>query len=388
MIHSASSVSDAERCLRKWAFPRLDKVPKIPNAKAALGSEVHGMIERYLRFGEPLDLSTKAGQIAMAGAHHWPDPQTPGLEIERAFSITIDGVTFRGFKDLSWPGVVADHKTTSDLRYAIQAEIPPEGPQEGTTYLVTDVQATLYGFEEIRRGSDEVDLRWIYYRTQDAPRSHLVRKVIRLDMIEDRVGRTVETARALDVYAESGARALDLPPSPNACGDYGGCPFYERCKPTLTNSQKLRARMNVQEMLSQAKQNVNPPRETGAAAPKTDKPPTGVDIPEGFVWFRGADGWAITPENLIDEKDPTGELRYPPKPKAPEPEPPPAAETKAEEPAPKAQRGRKPKDTESIARADQVQTATDAILERIAHRATNADGVELLQLAQAVQALR
>jgi len=61
---SASQISTAELCLRKWAYKKLDGLSDPPGAAAALGSAVHKQIELYLRSGQPIDLSHDAGRIA------------------------------------------------------------------------------------------------------------------------------------------------------------------------------------------------------------------------------------------------------------------------------------------------------------------------------------
>lgn len=302
-VCSASQVRTAEDCLRKWGFDKLDRVPRIPHASAALGSAVHAQLEAYLRDGVPLDLLTLPGRIAMAGVHLLPKP--PFL-VEHPLDFSLDGVPFVGFVDVLSPGVVHDHKTTGDLRWCLT-----------TDELQGDTQGTLYAHAT---RSDE--LHWIYYRTREPHRALDVRAKVDKMRSDDRLAATARTARTLRTIAEDPPPlgAIELPPNPDACDRYGGCPHKGvRCQGDFTDQERLRAFMSTASLLDSLEQRINPPAvpppAAAPAAPVSDEPPlltNGTrDLPPGLFWYRGATGWAAAPDKMRAHLDPDGTKSWP-----------------------------------------------------------------------------
>lgn len=243
--YSATQVDTYDLCARKWAFDKIDGIDSPPNASAALGLEIHGQLERYERDGIQLDLTTKAGEIAMTGLHFLPPPGTPGMVVEGSFMLSAWGHRYKGLKDLSLPpGVlpppllwvpgdplptywdfdpsiptVIDHKSTSDFKWAKTRENLPD-----------NVQAAIYGAEAmIRYGTDRARLRWVYYRTKKPYKAKAVQIVVTRDQIEKTLIRIKTLSDEMTVIRQSGLKALDLPPNAKACSMFGGCAFQDRC---------------------------------------------------------------------------------------------------------------------------------------------------------------
>ncbi len=265
--YSPSTVEAFERCPRRWAWRKLEGV-KTDKAHLAFGREVHDALKDWLRRGI-LDPISKAGRVAAQGIWVLPPPQTEGLRVEEWFGVKIGGELFRGIKDLEEldrvPPRVTDHKTTKDLYWA-------KSPED----LVTDLQACLYAADAmISTGQGRCELRWIYYSTVGAPRSVVVvsRIVSRAD-IEPTLARAVRAAKKMTRLRLLGARALDMPPNPDSCGDFGGCEYREHCGEVTVSVQTLD---DFLASLETRPQPINPPphEETKtdvAPAPVPEKP--------------------------------------------------------------------------------------------------------------------
>lgn len=253
-------------CARKWAFQRLDGVPKPSSPGAALGTRCHELWAEYLKNGTPFDLSTPEGRICHATQHLLPAPGTCD-GVEEPFRFEWEGVTWAGVKDAEYDGdvlpVVLDHKTTSDFRYA----------KRDRSLLLGHPQAPLYGLEACELYAAVcVELAWNYVRhgvtfaKDQAPGPHgyaikragkpvaldpPVRIVVSRAEAEDALGRHVPTAkRMLAVIAAPPAPVVDengvasiaraLEPNPDACDAFGGCPYRSQCGLT---PQDMAARM-------------------------------------------------------------------------------------------------------------------------------------------------
>lgn len=252
-VFSPSQVETYLSCARKWAWSRIAKIPKAENESAQLGGEVHKQLENYLA-GKPLDFTHPkgAGYIAAAGVHFLPEPNSPGMAIEKEFRFTSPrtGFVWNGRKDLElddsatipdieggYPAVL-DHKSTSNLRWAKTEED-----------LRWDVQANVYAHALMqKRGADAVDLVWVYYQTKGArssKRTHL--RVFKdhaqraFDLIEDIATDMAKHLDAADGQQDLHAFVNSLNPTPTACGAYGGCPYQHVCKLTI---EQRRPRMS------------------------------------------------------------------------------------------------------------------------------------------------
>ncbi|HXB28081.1 MAG TPA: PD-(D/E)XK nuclease family protein [Gemmatimonadaceae bacterium] len=265
---SASQIQTFTECQRKWAWRVLDGVEEPPNKAAELGGQVHAELEKYLR-GESIDFTTELGYIAASGLQHLPAPGTPGLLIEQEFHFEgPSGHTYLGYKDLEEPGIVTDHKTTSDLRW-----------QKTEDELRLDIQATLYAVDYFRKHPEEphVGLRWVYYQTKNTRKSAVTHIRVSQAEVWQRFLAIEQIAEQMDAATqpkENGepVRALDLPPNINHCSAYGGCPHQGRCN--LSPFDKMRSHVEQNKLTALLKNKTN-----GAAQPAPGAAPAAAPAP-------------------------------------------------------------------------------------------------------------
>jgi len=248
---SASQVQTFLDCARKWSWRYVEGIEEPPSPAAERGRAVHAVLEGYLS-GGAIDFTTELGYIAAAGLEHLPKPSTPGLRIEEEFHFEgPSGHTYLGYKDLEQPelGIIYDHKTISDLRWA-------KTEQE----LENDIQATLYATDYFRQHPEhsDVELRWVYYQTKNTRKSTVVRVRVNQTDTWQRFLEIERTAAAMEVA--STLRALDLPPNIRHCDAYGGCPHQGRCN--LSPLDKMRSHVEQNKLVQLLKIKNN-----GAAAP-------------------------------------------------------------------------------------------------------------------------
>ncbi len=282
-LYSPSQIATYRECARKWAFGTIAKIRAPPNQSAALGTETHWQLETYLNGGQ-LDYTKESGYIAASGVHHLPTPPLSKLNLESRFKFQspMTGFWYHGIRDVFLPQgtlsqymdpLVIDHKTTSSLKWA-------KTPED----LLTDVQAMVYAYSAM---STSVRLRWVYYQTKGARKSLPVEVIVSRDHVVEQFSKieltTAEMQHILDVVATEPARGLDLlkslPPSPEACESFGGCPYRHICnlspsdrlasifsKPTPTQEHT----MSVQSLIERLKNK-------GAAVVEVENPGTSLE---------------------------------------------------------------------------------------------------------------
>lgn len=237
-VFSASQVSTAMLCLRKWGFYALEGIVSPQSPAAELGSKVHGVLENWLKNGQAPDLGSEEGKIATAGLSFLPPPGK--ADIEQHFLIRTPIAEYQGYKDATWweekRRIVCDHKTTGDFKWAKTEDD-----------LRTDIQAALYAADEMSKHNlQEVELRWIYYRTKGANQAKRVSLVIHKEQVEKNFDVIDAMAKVMLEAHRSGKKALDLPPTVTACGAFGGCPHIERCN--LQSKDIMRSIMAQQSL--------------------------------------------------------------------------------------------------------------------------------------------
>ena len=313
---SPSQIEAYRTCPRKWAWKYIERIEAPPNPYAAFGLAVHFQIERYLIEGVPFDLTTDAGECAMAGIHLIPRPGTPGMSVEQPWFMSGWGHLFHGKKDIQIDRVVGtnilspdntlnesalvdplhgqrvpiiiDHKTTGDLNagWNLTPDTLPKNPQ-----------AVLYAADAmLKLGTQAVDLRWNYYRRRRPFKAKPVDVRVYRETLEPALADIKNTADEMALIKLSGTRAKDLPPNPDACGAYGGCPFVRHCD--LSPHEALIGIMTqmdknafVEEMRRKANignpQAVNPPPVGAipmgqpAPQPQNGQPPQNWGPPQG-----------------------------------------------------------------------------------------------------------
>ena len=233
-VSASQIISFHEECKRKWAWKSIAGVSVPQHPSAALGEEVHAQLEKWLATGG-MDFTKESAYIAAAGLHHLPKPQTPGMSLESEFHfVAPSGHSYSGRIDLivapqpgQHIGLVTDHKSRSDLKWAGTAES-----------LRQDIQANLYAVEYFRRFPDEetVEARWVYYQTRKSKKSlntsieisqrEAWEQFQRIEGITAVMAEIYENSKAIE---DKSKVVLSLEPNPDMCSAYGGCPHQGRC---------------------------------------------------------------------------------------------------------------------------------------------------------------
>lgn len=251
-LTSASQIETFEACARKGALKYVARVETKQNASAALGTEIDDeQLQPFLREGRALDQTKLSGKIAHSILEWLPPAGSCGDggigQVQRHFTIPspnwVDGVHcglgYQGYTDL-WlpngggvvlpagvpptvdgfvPPIVADFKSTKNFKWAKTADA-----------LKTDVQAVTYAFwtmYETRK--PVVDLVWLYMRTEGArqgKRVHL--RVHASDVAKAFVGID-DRARVVHALKKSITDPMLVPPNPEHCEAFGGCPYRDKC---------------------------------------------------------------------------------------------------------------------------------------------------------------
>ncbi len=245
LLMSASSTSLHEECLRKFAFRYICKIESPTTASQALGKDVDdNKLQPWLKSGIKIETESVAGQIAAAGLELLPPPKYPGLEVQKRFIMPSPSGLFswQGYIDLWLPKrglpnfgllsdtvpIVVDFKTTKSWEWVKASED-----------LAVDPQAQLYAMYALwSTRQPEVDLVWTYFKTKPpykarrshyrATASHVAEQFLRLEDIARRAVALRQRGEGLEGQAAMNF-ALALPPSPEACDNFGGCPHRHLC---------------------------------------------------------------------------------------------------------------------------------------------------------------
>ncbi len=235
MIFSASRIGTWIACNRKAAWQYFAGYGSPETKAMALGTAVHAVLEASvpaLTRGEAceIDRTTEIGAIAAEIVPHIPTAAIgAGTRFEQEF-IVQGRHTWRGFIDLSAPGIVVDFKTTSDMRYMRTVE-----------ELATDPQAALYAEQAFRAYPelDQVVECWIYTRTRGARKAQVVETVVdraathaMFEVFESFADEMQAAANAAPPKSDPVALhkyILTVHGNEDRCNDYGGCPHKARC---------------------------------------------------------------------------------------------------------------------------------------------------------------
>lgn len=221
-MHSPSALRDLDLCPRKYAWDKIDKVPRTSNRFGLFGTKVHNHVEAYYTRGIMPPITEPEGNCAIVLLSHLPAPQ-PGIRIEHHHE---DG-RYHGYVDLTLGTTVYDHKTCGSFQFALSTET-----------IVSDLQACLYAhFLLLETGSPTVTLHWNYVTRDRKPRVLPVVREVTRDDIAPTLNRARRLAFEADVILKAQTKALDLPPNPAACDLYGGCVHRERCTDISASSR-------------------------------------------------------------------------------------------------------------------------------------------------------
>lgn len=338
------------------------KAKKVYNSKfrPALGKECHARLESYYQGGN-VDWYDRVGAIVLPGLEYLPHPDVCAkVEAEGEIEIVVDGVSFKGFRDLlvqigaeRWTSagitfdvgewLLVDHKTTFTFDYFDREKTlrTVKTPEQ----LRADPQANLYAYDVMRRlGLKTLRCRWLYYRTEDAPKALPVDFEIIWESASAIVAELVTEAKRLTEYVLA---ALDKPDAVRtlleglernafSCGDFGGCEHHSEneqggdCTPPSISPGALLVQLRTKQKARAAL----PPKPKTERARKAghmgfrNKPSTSAPAAEE----QAADGQieeVVEAEDIVEAESAGDDEK-------------PSDEAPAPAPAPKAKPGRKP----------------------------------------------
>lgn len=237
---SPSQIATFNECNRKWFFQSVLRVPRNQHPSAAKGEKVHKILEGYLETGILTAPETFEGPelsaIAESGLVHLPKPAhfkistEPNWSFERQtkgeLALTVPTILYNGRKDFTYDAAdgiwtVGDHKTTSNLKYALTQE-----------QLSTDPQGILYAADALQStGRERVRLNWIYYLTKRPYKSKLVEVILDEAHVESELVKLDEIVgrKMLPLVPQKDLSASEVEPNLGSCDKYGGCPYREIC---------------------------------------------------------------------------------------------------------------------------------------------------------------
>lgn len=256
-------------CKRKWAWSKLDGIKSKQHPSAKRGEEVHKVLEDWLDKGIPIDTTTAIGKIASKGLQFLP---LPGVgEVERWIELTVNGIMYHGKIDLRFAEngrrVVLDHKTTTDLKWA-----------KSEDDLRKDEQGVIYAAHEmVEHDVQEVELRWVYYVTQEGKeKAKKVSLIVTREDVEPEFDKIEATAKEMEAIVEQNLKAKDLEPTVTACDAYGGCSYVDNCN--LSSKERMKAIMAQQSLAEKLKA-----KQSGAAAPTNGTTGPAAPAPEALA---------------------------------------------------------------------------------------------------------
>jgi len=239
---SASQLRLFSRCPRKWYYQYILGLPSPVGPAAELGKRVHTCLEERLITGEWPRLEVadpKVLAIAKSGEQHLP---TGTVQVEESFSIVPPGspVPFVGFIDVLDPAsnAVIDHKTTGNLRWAKES-----------AELQIDAQAILYSYYAWIELKWEVPIqfRHIYYCTRSPG---AITTECQFNSIDLTAGMNRFVSQANEMFEVSTCASEEkVQANTAACGDFGGCPFRDRCPATKGESEMSTTKISAFEAI-------------------------------------------------------------------------------------------------------------------------------------------
>lgn len=227
---SASRIKLYTTCPRKWAFKYLENLPEPSTQATNFGSTIHKEVEEYyLNATKPNTLH------ATALLRHLPQPSTK-IKAEASFSFLypIDAVTvnFRGAVDLidTETNTVFDHKTTSNLKYALEP-----------SHLELDPQPIIYGMyyrlihqKQTQSILDDVNIQFTYVLSKDKspkliPQTKVTKLKQSLTILDNGIDSMRKPITEMHAHTVACSKANSVAANTDACWNYGKCPFADHC---------------------------------------------------------------------------------------------------------------------------------------------------------------
>lgn len=322
---SATQVDKFRECPRKWAWEYLAKIKSPPSSGQRLGTRLHSIQEAWLLNSQPPDVMEEMelaakdghmvkyfpGQIAQAGLHLLPPPGSASVEscfimstAESSWVGYLDFMTLVDAQGQCWypdpvvaqmpdhDVVVGDHKTTREWKWAKTVED-----------LRADIQANLYAAAAMEAmAKDRTKSRWIYYKTTGRPEARAVDLIFNREDVSKQVEGIDRDARDIHRLYVLQPNPLDLPPNPDACERFGGCPHVNRCNLTVVERMQANRAMETMDQILARKRAERDAREgngAGAVPPpapppppmaaQAPPPPPEAPPPPPVVWWKPGD---------------------------------------------------------------------------------------------------
>lgn len=325
-IYSASQIETYKDCPRKWAWDKIDRIPRGSTAAAQLGDRVHKQLERHL-LGQGFDFAADhvAADLASLAVPYLPPPKTDdNLEIERSFTRVLGPSSLYQYtgridaRQILDEITIYDHKTTGNIQYVKTAEV-----------LAADIQANLYAYESLDEYPvPHVNAQWTYIPTRGKREVIPVTLTLSRPQVEDFFLGTIDRlANEINTARQGATTAKDLPFNSSACNSYGGCPYQSNCN--LSPHEALKAMSNTPfvpaapgtSLLEQMQRGLTPPMGAPAAPLAPPAPPPAAPAAHEDMynlWPKDARG-APTVDNmgrplppaLIDRMATTGHIPTP-----------------------------------------------------------------------------
>ena len=154
---SASQCATYRKCHRKYSYEYVDGKRSPSTPKQEFGTNMHTELEEWMLYGKV------PGMVAQQGIKYLPDrsfvnrPDLPTILVEQQIDEELLGFFITGRMDImllaSARASIYDHKTTSNMKYALDSE-----------GLSNDTSALFYAlYVRLKYNISEIDLRWIYY---------------------------------------------------------------------------------------------------------------------------------------------------------------------------------------------------------------------------------
>ena len=293
---SPSQLKKFRECKRKWGFSYIHGIREPTKPAAFLGTCIHELLEEYYTKGtmeggencaklEP-ERRRRVQRVAEAAIPYYPDRQHP-IRVEAEILFPYGGITWRGYVDLLHQGriwehgdvdiVANDHKSTRDVTADwVKTERTLRDDEQFLIYTM----AALLEYPQ----AQTVGGQWTYLQTQGKPEVRPVRITATRAEVTAGMDSLVETGREILEVLSTVASANDLPPSYDACSNFGGCHYAESGHCNIDRKQRLyqllgtgpeqgqeQAMPTLQEMMD---------KKRAAVAGASPKPPVVAAVPD------------------------------------------------------------------------------------------------------------
>lgn len=243
---SSSTLKTFMHCPRKWYYDAFSGEPASSSEATVLGSEVHAILESYLK-GESMEevlpfFSQMAQQLAKRNIEHMWLPTPLMCEAEVKFNHytglvgEIDCIVepdYRDVDDLARFGsdtnvpLIVDHKTSSSISsYALTEDTMRDNIQ-----VICYANVVLDMFPHC----ENVDLLWNYMQTTGSKQSQVMIRMSRQEATQKLLNRLMPSILEMqDILNNKDLQQETLfKQETSYCPEYGGCSRMSVCNPVI-----------------------------------------------------------------------------------------------------------------------------------------------------------